>query len=74
MNVVLQNNVLLLYPFRAGTQFFGYNGATHTLTLNEDPRQSHLASYVNASRITCYLRRGVEQFHGAIFGTYRVST
>ena len=70
----LQDDVLLLYPFRAGTQFFGYNGASHTLTLEDDITllNFHAASWANAARITTYLRPGVEQFHGAIFGTYKV--
>ena len=67
-----QNNVLLIYPFREKTQFFGYDGTTHTLTINEDYRESHSASYVNAARIATYLRPAVEQFHGAVFGTYKV--
>lgn len=39
--------------------------------MHDDPDNAHMASYVNASRITTSIRPGVEQFHGAIFGTYK---
>ena len=70
--IQFQDDVLLLYPFRRGTKFIGYNAATHTVTLEDDPAHAHPAAYSNASRLVTYLRPGVEQFHGAIFGTYKV--
>ena len=41
--------------------------------MNSDPTFAHTASYQNASRITTYIRPAVEQFHGALFGTYKVN-
>ena len=64
--------MLLLYPFQDGTQFFQYDSTTHTANLQDNPAQAHSASYTNAARITTYMRPGVEQFHGAIFRTYKV--
>ena len=71
-----QEDVTVIFPFKAGTKFFGYDGATHTLTLNHDPNTPtfHLASWANAAKITTFLRPGVEQFHGALFLTYKVNS
>ena len=51
----------------------GYNTTTHTVTIQNDHDIAHSASYANASRVTTFLRPAVEQFHGAIFGTYKVN-
>ena len=50
-----------------------YDAATHNVTLENDRDIAHIASYANASRVTTFLRPAVEQFHGAIFGTYKVN-
>jgi hypothetical protein len=71
--LVCQDNCLLLFPFTAGTSYFSYAPPpVHRLTLENDPARAHEASYTNASRVTTFLRPAVEQFHGAIFGTYKV--
>jgi hypothetical protein len=68
-----QDDCLLLHPFTDGTSYFTYAPPpVHRLTLENDPARAHEASYSNASRVTTFLRPGVEQFHGAIFGTYKV--
>ena len=54
------------------SQYFEYDEANHRATLQDNPHNAHEASYSNASRVTTYLRPGVEQFHGAIKGTYKV--
>ena len=61
-----------MYPFHEGSQFIVYDSSTHTATLESDGARAHPASYVNASRVTTYLRGGVEQMHGAIKQTYQV--
>ena len=61
-----------MYPFPEGSQFIVYDSATHTATLENDRALAHPASYANASRVTTYLRGGVEQLHGAIKQTYQV--
>ena len=68
----IQEDVLLLWPFEGGSQYFLYDERRHRATLQEDPLHAHQASYCNASRITTFLRPGVEQFHGAIKGTFKV--
>ena len=63
-----------LYPFVEGSKFISYDRQAHRASLHSDPTEAHPASYVNASRVTTYLRGGVEQFHGAIKGTYKVES
>ena len=70
--VVNQEDVVLLYPFTEGTKYITYDAQTHRAVLQSDARGAHLASYSNASRVTTYLRGGVEQLHGALKGTYKV--
>lgn len=41
---ISQNDVLLLYPFREGEQYFQYDPVTHLATLQNDPAQAHLVS------------------------------
>ena len=72
LTYVLQEDVLLLYPFTEGSKFISYDRHTHRASLNDNASEAHTASYVNASRVTTYLRGGVEQFHGGLKGTYRV--
>ena len=67
-----QEDVLLLYPFHEGSQFITYDSATHRATLEDNRDLAHAASYSNASRVTTYLRGGVEQMHGALKQTYKV--
>ena len=69
----LQNGVLLLFPFTAGTKYFRYDPVNRLLTMENDPAGAHAASYANARRITTYLRTAGEQFHGAIFRSYKAS-
>ena len=68
-----QNDVLLMSPFGEGTQHIIYDKEAHRATLSSDDACAHPASYVNASRVTTYLRGGVEQLHGALKGTYKVA-
>ena len=72
LTYVLQEDVLLLYPFTEGSKFISYDRHTHRASLNDNASEAHTASYVNASRVTTYLRGGVEQFHGGLKGTYKV--
>ena len=71
-NLFLQEDVVLLYPFTEGTKYITYDAQTHRAVLHSGPGGAHLASYSNASRVTTYLRGGVEQLHGALKGTYKV--
>ena len=64
--------MLLLHPFEEGSQYFEYDEASHRATLQDNPHHAHQASFANAARITTYLRPGVEQFHGAMKGKYKV--
>ena len=41
------------------------------LDLHQDPAGAHC--FVNASRVTTFLRGGVEQLHGALKGAYKVN-
>ena len=68
----IQEDVLLLWPFEEGSKYFLYDERRHLATLQEDPHRAHQASYSNAARITTFLRPGVEQFHGAMKGTFKV--
>ena len=43
------------------------------LDLQQDPAGAHEASFFNASRVTTFLRGGVEQLHGALKGTFMVN-
>ena len=67
-----QEDCLLLHPFKEGSQFIVYDSSTHTATLEDDQALAHPASYANASRVTTYLRGGVEQMHGGMKQTYEV--
>ena len=73
LNLFLQNDTLLLWPFEEGSQYFLYDESRHLATLQDDPLHAHRASYSNAARITTYLRPGVEQFHGGVKGTFEVT-
>ena len=64
---------MLLSPFGDGTKHIIYDRQAHRATLCNDAADAHLASYANASRVTTYLRGGVEQLHGALKGTYKVA-
>ena len=68
-----QNDVLLMPPFREGTKHINYDREAHRATLCDDAADAHPASYANASRVTTYLRGGVEQLHGGLKGTYKVA-
>ena len=57
-------HVLLLHPFQEGSQFIVYDSETHRANLEDNSALAHEASYCNASRVTTYLRGGVEQMHG----------
>lgn len=69
---IYQEDVLLFYPFKEGTKYFHYDRQTHRAILQSDAAAAHPASYSNASRITTYLRGGVEQLHGGLKGTFKV--
>ena len=43
------------------------------LDLQQDPAGAHEARFVNASRVTTFLRGGVEQLHGDLKGSYKVN-
>ena len=61
-----------MYPFNEGSKYITYDPALHRATLQSDRAGAHAASYSNASRITTYLRGGVEQLHGGLKGTFKV--
>ena len=63
---------MLIYPFKRGTQFLLYDRVAHIVTFEDDPALAHPASYANSARLTTSMRYGVEQFHGAVAGTYKV--
>ena len=69
---VFQEDVLLLFPFNQGSKHISYDETSHRATIQDDGTGAHAASYSNASRVTTYLRGGVEQFHGGIKGTFKV--
>ena len=70
--LIYQEDVLLFYPFKEGTKYITYDRETHRAVLQSDAGGAHPASYSNASRVTTYLRGGVEQLHGGLKGTYKV--
>ena len=64
-----RNNVLMFWPFKANERAFHFDMEKNELEIINDNRDGVRA--LNSGRVCTYLRRGIENFHGAIKNTYK---